>query len=1008
MLPSILPEFTIDPLYESYLKKLKKTVFSGEICMDYASRLAISTDNSIYQVIPQAVILPKSTEDIAIALTLGAKKEFQKIKFTPRGGGTSPNGQSLSPSIMIDCSKHMRNILEINTEEGWVRVQPGVVQDQLNQYLLSYDAHFAPEISPSNRATIGGMINTDACGNGQKIIGRTSDHIVELIGILADGTVFSSLDLTLPIFSHVSDILIHSQELIKSRFPKTPRTFSGYNILKAYNNGLNLNYLLSGSEGTLTIISECKLKLTPLPAFKKLIVVQYRNFNDALCALDLANVKPLVIECIDEKLLELARQDPIYFYIKDFIECKYEYTAAVNLVEFISNSEEDINAQIKDLLYAINSNKGKIQHAIGYYVAESPAEIKKIWELRKKSVGLISKNKVGTRRPIPFIEDTAVAPEHLVNYIAEFKALLDQYKLSYGMYGHVDAGCVHVRPALDLQLHEDRDLHKTLSDKIVILLQKYNGVMWGEHGLGFRSVYNPVFLGEELYAVIRKIKTLFDPHNKLNPGKIAVPFNCTEEIVGLSDSLRGHFDQQIPEAWQAKYSSALVCNGNGACFNYATQETMCPSFKVMKERIHSPKGRATVMREWLRQLSRLSFRIPSNVMDLSIIKKDNFLNKCRNKINKLKFFLKKCVSRQNKYDFSHEVFAAFAGCLGCKACTNQCPLNVDIPDLKASFLALYYQRYFRPLRDYFIGAIETLARLQGFFPQLTNALLRWKLIALFFKKIVCIVDVPLVSPIALDEELRKRDAPAFSLNKLHTLTLQEKENSVIIIQDAFTRFYHPEVLLAAYDLFTKLGIIVYIAPFFINGKPYHVKGFLYKFKRLVKHNILFLNKLAQTQISLVGIDPSMTLTYRDEYQKALPHELLYFNVLLPQEWLQKHLSKAIKLCSNKNYVLLTHCTEKTMCVAAEKQWVSLFAAFGLSLEVLPAGCCGMSGAYGHEAEHRVLSKELFHMDWAFYLKKNVIVLATGYSCRSQALRFSGKKLQHPLEVLIGIYQSEKD
>jgi FAD/FMN-containing dehydrogenase/Fe-S oxidoreductase len=985
MLPTILPEFTIDPLYDDYLQELKKTIFSGEICLDYASRLAVATDNSIYQVIPQAVILPKTTEDIAIALKLSAEKKFLSIKFSPRGGGTSPNGQSLSSGVIIDCSKYMRNILEINIKKGWVRIQPGVVQDQLNQYLLPYGVHFAPEISPSNRATIGGMINTDACGNGQKILGRTSDHVVEITGVLADGTVFSSLDSALPLFSKISNLLANSQIIIQSHFPSMPRTFSGYNVLKSYTNQLNLNYLLSGSEGTLAIISECKLKLTPLPAFKKLVVIQYRHFDDALRALDINTSHPLVIECIDEKLLELARLDSIYFHIKYFIESEHDFTGAVNLVEFISNNEEELNAQVHALLNTIDANKGKLQHAIGYYVAKSPLEIKKIWELRKKSVGLISKNRVGTRRPIPFIEDTAVSPEHLVNYITEFKMLLDQHKLSYGMYGHVDAGCVHVRPALDLQLETDQELHQTLSDNIVALLKKYNGVMWGEHGMGFRSVYNTVFLGEELYAIMRKIKTLFDPYNKLNPGKIAVSFDCDAELVSLSGPLRGQWDRQIPIKWQDTYSSALVCNGNGACFNYATQETMCPSFKVTKDRIHSPKGRATVMREWLRQLSRLSFKMPAT------IKSENFL--------------KKMLAKKNKNDFSHEVFSAFAGCLGCKACTSQCPLNVDIPELKATFLALYYRRYFRPIRDYFMASIERLASIQAIFPRLLNMLVGAKGMQWFFKKMLNVVDIPLVSSISIKHELQKRCAPIFSLSTLQNLTITEKERSVIIIQDAFTRFYNSELLLATYDVFTQLGLKVYIAPFFINGKPYHVKGFLNTFRRIAQRNINYLTILAKTNIPLVGIDPSMTLTYRDEYQKAFPQQKFDFNIFLPQEWLQIQLTKATKIIVSvipKKYALLLHCTEKTMCVAAEKQWITLFAAFGLTLTILPAGCCGMSGAYGHEAEHVSLSKELYNMDWASHVNSpddQMIILATGYSCRSQALRFGRKKLLHPLELI---------
>jgi (R)-2-hydroxyglutarate dehydrogenase len=1064
MLPRIAPEFIIDPLYRAYLDALEQTAFSGDIRHDYASRLAVATDNSIYQVIPQAVIFPKNTADISLALTLGTQERFQKIKFSPRGGGVAANGQSLSCSIIIDCSKHMRNVLEINVQEGWVRVQPGVVQDQLNQYLLPYGMYFAPDISPSDRATIGGMINTDACGNGQKLIGRTSDHVIELTGVLSNGMVFSSLDSDLPLFQKMASLLANVQSAIQHHFPKAPRTLSGYNLLKAYQNKLYPHYLLCGSEGTLALISECKLKLTPLPNYKKCVVMQYRCFEDALRALEItSNIKPLVIECIDETLLELAREDSIYFYVKNFIENDHEKTGALNIVELVADDEKSLDISVRALCNNINDNQYKLHHAIGYYVAHSPIEIKHCWELRKKSVGLISKNKVGTRRPVPFIEDTAVPPEQLFDYIKEFKQLLCSYQLSFGMYGHVDAGCVHVRPALDLQQKEDQVLHQQLSDQVAALVKKYHGVMWGEHGMGFRTQYNALFLGDELYHVVRQIKTEFDPLNKLNPGKIAVPLGCDEELVQLSGPLRAQFDKQIPLAVQEHYSTALACNGNGACFNYSTHENMCPSFKVTQDRIHSPKGRAVLIREWLRQLKRFNFQM-------------------RPAIQSGRFF-KKLLHRHDKHDFSHEVFDALNGCLGCKACTSQCPLNVDIPHLKSMFLAYYYQRYWRPFRDYCIAAIETIAQCQSYFPRLSHQLMQLKISSFFLKKWLRMVNLPKISSVSIKKELKKRKAPLFNINLLMELTTEQKEKSVIILQDALSSFYHPDVLLKTYDLLVFLGFSVYVAPFFISGKLYHQRGFLTTFNRIVRRNIRYLNTLAATQIALVGLDPSITLTYRDEYRKIPGHAACDFNVFLPQEWLCKQLSKGRLYphllqkrsdnhlsqeqtynysvqeksddhlsqeqaynysvqeksdhplsqahvynhltqersdnrlsqddCdhapqkhhlsrTNKNYFLMTHCTEKTMCVASEKEWMTIFAAFGLTLRPLSLGCCGMSGTYGHEVEHVSLSRALFKMSWQPYLQnsdEHAILVATGYSCRSQVERFQGVHLSHPLEII---------
>ncbi|HSW68939.1 MAG TPA: FAD-binding and (Fe-S)-binding domain-containing protein [Gammaproteobacteria bacterium] len=964
MLPRITPDDTVNSLYQNYLDVLRSTDFSGEIKTDYATRLTVSTDNSIYQVIPQAVLFPRSTRDISIILKLGNQKKFHKVKFSPRGGGTCTNGQSLSAGIIIDCSKHMRNILEINLEERWVKVQPGVILDQLTQYLKPFNVQFAIEISPSNRATLGGMINTDACGNGSKILGRTSDHVLELTCVMHDGKILQTQDVDDAMEKTLSDMLLREKALIQEKFIKTPRTLSGYNLAKAYQNKLNLNYLLCGSEGTLAVVCECKLKLTPLPKFRKLIVIKYRTFEEALFAAEITdNIKPLIIETIDEKLISLAHQDSIYFYIKDFIQD----AKSINLVEFIGDDETEINQQISELCKNIDNSTS----AIGFYLAQNEAEIKLLWELRKKSVGLISKRKDGTRRPIPFIEDTAVPPEKLADYIAEFKKLLDQHQLIYGMYGHIDAGCMHVRPALDTRLHHDEKLIQILSDKVVELVKKYGGVIWGEHGKGYRSEYGKEFFGETLYHILRQIKTLFDPNNQLNPGKIATPLDSEDNIVKVSGPMRGHFDREISSRANNEYASAIACNGNGACFNFQTQEVMCPSYKVTKERIHSPKGRAVIIREWIRQLSIKNYTWKSDFSFLELFEKiKNFFYKGK--------------------DFSHEAYTALEGCLACKACANQCPLNVDIPDLKSKFLSQYHRRYFRKPRDYLIANIENLARFQSKFPRFCNILMQnsfiKKLCEVFFK----LIDFPFIDSSNMPEFISPPNS--------------SEPDSIIILQDVFTSFYEKNVLKVSCDFFKSIGFTVYVAPFFPNGKPFHVQGFLNHFNKISKRNIRYLRNLASLNIPLIGLEPSITLTYRDEYQKILGNEKLGFSVLLPQEFLQTHLGKLPKISPQKNYYLLSHCTEKTSQIESEKQWQTIFTACGLNLVPLTAGCCGMAGSYGHELEHFNNSHELFNMDWQQHIQENSdtekYLLATGYSCRSQTKRFSQIKLRHPLEALL--------
>lgn len=980
MLPRLALNARINKTYQKFLNELKKKRISEEISTDFATRLSLATDNSIYQVNPLAVIFPRTTEDIANILALAHLEEFHEIQFCPRGGGTSTNGQSLSAGIMIDCSKYMRNILELNLKDGWVRVQSGVVLDQLNDYLRPHGVSFAPEISPSNRATIGGMVNTDACGIGSKILGRTSDHIIGLTCILNDGRILQTeqVNVNETLAQSIIKLVQLHQDLINEKFKSVPRTLNGYNLKKMFlNNELNLNYLFSGSEGTLGVISECKLKLTPIPLYRKLLVVKYRNFDDALqLAYNLNDVKPLVIEAIDEKLIELARQDPMYVYLKPMLDTESVKTGAVNLVEFVANDERELEEHVKHFCDSLSNE------TLGYYIAKNAKETKLLWDLRKKSVGLISKKQDGTRRPIPFIEDTAVPPENLAAYINEFKALLDHHHLMYGMYGHVDAGCVHVRPALDMKIESDQKLVKELSDKVVILVEKHGGVLWGEHGHGYRSEYGLRFFGKTLYHVVRQIKTLFDPYNQLNPGKIATAINSNETLVKVEGPMRGDVDKQIHESWRETFAPTIACNGNGACFNYATAEIMCPSYKVTRDRIHSPKGRATLMREWLRQLSQTKF-----VLD----------------VNKRVGLIRRLFSKKSD-DFSQEVYSAMAGCLSCKACATQCPLNVDVPDFKAKFLAYYHQRYLRSIRDYCIGFIEIIAPIQARFSRITNYFLKQRWVNILIRKSIKMVDLPLVAEVSIHQELQKRKAPRLDFASLPNLTNEQKSNSIILLQDTFTTFYEPSVLLSIYDFLTKLGYQVYVAPFFANGKPLHVNGFLRRFNQLVKENQQRLSQFATLNMPMIGIDPSMTLVYRDEYQKIFPKQ--NFQVQLIQEWLAKQpvLNSVFRSDDNQTLYLLSHCTEKALCMESEKQWQIIFRAFNLNLIPLSVGCCGMAGSYGHEVENVANSRALFDMDWKRYLDDHgEKIVSTGYSCRSQIKRMTGKQIKYPIQILNDLF-----
>lgn len=1024
MIPKLNLQDTIEQDYALFLKALAQTAYSGEIRTDYGSRLIAATDNSIYQILPQAVVFPKSGEDIAAIFELSQRDQFQSITFSPRGGGTGTNGQSLASGIIIDCSKYMNQILEVNLKEKWVRVQPGVVLDQLNAHLSDTGFFFAPTLSTSNRATLGGMINTDACGKGSRIYGKTSNHVLELSYVFQDGTQWTSSEITPGALKklkgredivgethrQVDEIVTEKKDLIQDQFPKLSRFMTGYNLGKVYTDDrkhFNMNFILTGSEGTLAVISEAKLKLTALPKYKQLVVVKYRSFDDALKdAQNLLANNPGAIETIDEKILALAKEDEIYYYVKDFIaDESHAATQAINLVEFTGNNIRQLNKDVNQLCRTVEKNKEKPHQAIGYYRTEVPGEIAQLWNLRKKGVGLLG-NAKGPRKPIPFVEDTAVPPEHLADFIAEFKALFAKHNLEYGMFGHVDVGCLHVRPALDMKDENDEALVREISDRVADLVQKYGGVMWAEHGRGYRSEYAPRFFGRELYQDLRKIKGAFDPQNRLNPGKIVSPHSMEDKVVKVEAPLRGHFDKQIAPGIRDEYESTVNCNGNGLCFTYDPHHVMCPSSKVTRDRIHSPKGRAGMVREWLRQLeladgdaqSPLALQ-KTKANPLALVKKGkNWVQRIQNSWGKSK----------GDYDFSHEVYEAMRGCLACKACATQCPIHVDIPEVRAKFYDLYFTRYLRPVRDYLVGWIEYITPMQAKMAKISNYLVDVYASRMMLSKFIGMCDVPKLSLISVKEGLQARHALYADPAKMANLSEDERKRSVILLQDVFTTFYEAQLVLDVYDLLRMLGYVVYIAPFQANGKPLHIKGFMQAFKNLAQKNTQTLSKLGSHEVPIIGIEPSIVLTYRDEYLKVLETDDLGFKVHLLQEWLSANIDQFKERYTQKDnatpYRLFGHCMEITGAMDAQKQWKHIFQVFGMDLQPMSTGCCGMSGTYGHESEHYGDSKGIYSMGWRNYIvdkaSQTQQVLVTGYSCRSQVKRFDGFTPFHPAQALL--------
>jgi len=939
--------------YGAFLSALRGAGFTGELSRAASDRLVLATDNSIYQVMPQAVAFPREARDLERIAALLAEPCFHGIALRPRGGGTGTNGQSLGEGLVVDCSRHMTAILEINAAERWVRVQPGVIKDHLNAALAPHGLFFAPELSTSSRATIGGMISTDACGQGSCAYGKTSDHVLSVTAVLPGGYVLRTAPHAPGAFPPGREgeilrilhrIATEQAALIAERFPKMNRSLTGYDLahMRRSDGRIDAGAVICGSEGTLALIAEARLNLLPIPRLSALVNIFYDDFQSALRdARVLATMGATSVETVDSRVLGLARADVIWREVAAFFPD--EDAKGVNLVEFTADSAEEIAAAIArltaELAEPINGRRG---HSLA-----TGADVGRVWAMRKKAVGLLGRAS-GPKRPLPFVEDCAVPPTNLDPFIAGFRAILDAEGLDYGMFGHVDAGVLHVRPALDLTDPAQEPLIRRVTEAVQALARRHGGLLWGEHGKGVRSEFVPEVFGP-LYPALQEVKRAFDPRNQMNPGKIAGP-GALMAIDGVA--LRGQSDRQIPAARRAGYAAALSCNGNGACFAQEAAEVMCPSYKATGDRRHSPKGRAGLVREWLRQGGPDGRAEPA---------------------------------------FEAEVKAALDGCLSCRACARACPVQVDVPSFRARFLEAWHSRHRRPLADHALARLEPLLPLAERLRPIFNA-------AGPLARLIGLHHLPEIPALNLRAELYRHGIPT-----LGTAARPDPARAVVIVPDAFTRFFEPALLLDLALVIRALGHEPWVAPFRPSGKPLHVLGRLAAFRKTAARQAQALERMAG--LVLVGIEPAVTLAYGDEYREALGRRAP--PVLLPQEWLAAVIDRIPEGNAGGRATLLTHCTEQTLRPGTPDAWAQVFARLGVTLERPRTGCCGMAGTWGHELRNAEISARIFSQSWADKVQ-GPDVLATGFSCRCQAQLQAGIALRHPISFLKDrLYSDEK-
>ncbi len=935
---------------------------------DPATVAVYATDNSVYQVSPHAVAVPTSVEQLQRLVRQNFRSSERK-PIVARGGGTGTNGQSLTDGISVDLKRGLHDVIAVDPAAQTAVVQPGVVTDALNAALSEHGLFWAPHTSTTNRATVGGMIATDAAGKGSLRYGRAHRHVVSLDVLLDDGSRWRAEPVTtdealrraagegrgaevwkalVELADHM-DLIGWSPET--NRVPEVARGLSGYGIDRFRTpGGIDPVPLLVGSEGTLAITVEAKVRLEQVPVATNLVVVVYPSFIDALAdAVRLRDMGPIAIESFDEHTLAAARSSPAWPVFDDIVE---EHTGGVLLLEFEAGEGDEM--QLADLVAALDIGPSQ-----GLLTLTDPADCRAAWKVRADAVGLLAAMVSGgpelKARPTAFVEDCAVPVDAMCDFIADFRQLLDSYGLSYGMFGHADVGCVHVRPSLDLADPGHEAMLREVTEAVIQLVARYGGVLWGEHGRGFRGESAETFFDAQTIDVMRRVKSVFDPEDVFNPGKLYRPHNSSLALIPLDGApLRGVSNRSIPVAAREEFDSAFACNGNGLCFNWDSAAVMCPSYKVTQDPALSPKGRADLIRAWLA-------RGDGNDLELEELMATNF-----------------------------------DSCLSCSACSGKCPVQVDIPELKSRFLERFYDRRKRPISHRMLSRFEEVA--------------------------VAGSRVPIPSGLApvirrVGRTLGLVDLPLPAKRTGHGLATfgDVSDPHVVILPDVFSVALESSTLAQAGRVLSALGLRVAVADFVPSGKFDHVKGLRRRFARAAEKQQALIDSIVAVGAIPVTIEPATGLLHQREYPEVLagyPSD----QVRNIAEILVDHLDRLKTLTGEHDpdqqhdqqrdrqrgeLVYLPHCTEAATSNGWPLMWEAILAAAGYRVTMGDVGCCGMAGIFGHEAANQELSRALWEASWAPLVDGSIQTVATGYSCRSQGARFAdgSSPLTHPLDAI---------
>lgn len=967
------------------LKQLSRKL-QGALFDDTAMRTLYATDASAYREMPLAVAIPASEEDIRQLIRFAAENNTSLI---PRTAGTSLAGQVVGNGIVVDVSKHFTSIIELNEKERWVRVQPGVVRDELNLFLKPYGLLFGPETSTANRAMIGGMVGNNSCGSNSVIYRSTREHLLEVKAILSDGSeaVFSELTidefhakcetggLEGNIYRHTRRLLSDygTQQEIRKEFPKksVERRNTGYAVdilvdsapFTAGGDDFNFCSLIAGSEGTLAFITEIKLNLVPLPPKETgLLCVHFHSVDESLRANLIAlKYRPSASELIDHFILECTKENREQSKNRFFVKGE---PGAILVIEFARNSREEvlsITQQVEAEMRAAG---------LGYHFPVLFGEdTKKIWTLRKAGLGLLS-NLPGNEKAVPVIEDTAVAVRDLPAYIRDFNDILKKHGLYSVHYAHAGSGELHLRPIIDLKTEEGNRLFRTIAEEVATLVKRYRGSLSGEHGDGrLRGEFIRQMVGEKNYMLLKEIKQLWDPANIFNPNKIV-------DTPPMNSMLRYEPGQQTPPFQtvfrfyrQDILQHAEQCNGSGDCRKtHLSGGTMCPSYMATRNEKDTTRARANILREFLTH-----------------------------------------STKQNRFDHK-EIYEVMDLCLSCKACKSECPSNVDMAKLKAEFLQQYYDANGIPFRAKLIAGFSSSAKMGSRMPLLYNFLTGNVLTGSLVK--------------AVTGFSQKRSLPRLSRTTLMNWYRKHKTErdittgrKVYLFCDEFTNYTDAHIGITAILLLEQLGYTVEIPEHRESGRTWLSKGLLRKAQSIANENIALLSPLVSGQTPLIGIEPSAILSFRDEYPDLATEENLAAakwlaeNTFLVDEFIVSEMDKGYITreqftTAARQVKLHGHCQQKAVgSLAASVKMLSFPENY--TVQTIPSGCCGMAGSFGYEKEHYSVSMQIGELVLFPAVRKqpdDTLIAAPGTSCRHQIYDGTRRKALHPVEIL---YQALK-